>query len=785
MRYWPCSPDPFTHALHTSLSIRATLRSSKKNDLMKRRNVIRIFGSAVLTSTVVPRTLFARCHHHGHTHWHPPILPHIHPLPHVITPVQVNSVDVSVSIRGRMATTTMTMTLHNPGHRQQESEVLIPVPNGASIVEYGLEGAQGKFPAKLIPRDEARRIYDEIVRRSLDPALLEFAGNGLVQSSVFPVPARGTSRVRLIYEEVLEMDGDRIDYALPRTESPHYKVPWSVSVDWSIPEGLAAVYSPSHHLSEKRVGPKRMKLKNAGEMQVGSLLLSATRRKLGHVTASVMAYPDARQGKDSGFFLLLLSPPEPKEKKIVKREVTVVIDKSGSMAGEKMEQALKASTQIIEGLEDGEAFNIIVYNEAVELFADKPVVKDRATTLAARKYLSGVRVSGGTNIHDALNTAVLQKPSDGMLPIVLFLTDGMPTIGQTNEKKIRDVIAANNIHKRRIFTFGVGTDVNTPLLSRLADDSRARATYVLPKENVELKVAGVFRRLSGPVLGEPTLITLDKDEKLSPADISDVLPGRLPDMFAGEQVVVLGRYHDTKQLRFRLLGQAGQEKRKFRFSLKLKKARNGNAHVPRLWATRKIALLTEALRDFGAESSAKVNMSDPKIKELVDEIVRLSTEYGVLTEYTAFLAREGMVFAQDMHRRAVSRATAEIQQKAVRKRTGQEAFNQDWNIGKSKGAVQVNRSNYYLDAKLENAKVDQVCQVADKAFYRKGNEWVDADLAGKGKEVEQATPVKVTSPEFKHIVDQLVKENRQSCLALGSNIRVVVNGKNYLITSGK
>jgi Ca-activated chloride channel family protein len=455
------------------------------------------------------------------------------------------------------------------------------------------------------------------------------------------------------------------------------------------------------------------------------------------------------------------------------------------MAGEKIEQALKAATQIIEGLEDGEAFNIIVYNEAIESFSNRPVIKNRANTLAARKYLSGIRVSGGTNIHDALQTAVSQKPTDGMLPIVLFLTDGMPTIGQTNEKKIREAISSNNDHKRRIFTFGVGTDVNTPLLSRLADDSRARATYVLPRENVELKVAGVFRRLFGPVLEEPVLTPVDENGNKSPGDISDVLPGRLPDMFAGEQIVVLGRYHGKKQLRFSLGGHGIKGARKFRFTLPLKKARHGNAHVPRLWATRKIALLTEALRDLGAESSTKVNMSDPKVKELVDEIVRLSTKYGVLTEYTAFLARDGMIFSRDMHRRAVSRTSAEIEQKAVQKRTGQAAVNQDWNLGKSKGAAQVNRGNYYLNDKLETAKVDQVCQVSDKAFYRKGNEWVDADLAGKGKDAAQATSVKVTSPEFKNIVDQLIKENRQSCLALGSNIRVVVDGKNYLITSGK
>lgn len=753
---------------------------------MKRRDVVRIFGGTVIAGALNPQELLAHGAAHGvsHHHWHPPILPHVRPRPHHPQPVQVSSIDVVVKIVGRLATTTMTMVLHNPGHRQQESEVIIPVSTKAVIRQFGLEGAQGKFPAKLIPRDEARRIYDEIVRRSLDPALLEFAGSGLVKSSVFPVPAGGSSRIRLVYEEMLEIDGDRIDYALMRSESPQYQVPWSVSIDWTIPKGIAGVYSPSHDLNERRIGPKRIKLSNQGKMQAGTLMLSATRRKADRATASLMAYPDHKK-RGGGYFLLLLSPPPMDRERSISREVTLVIDKSGSMAGEKMDQVLKAASQILEGLDDGDYFNMIVYNEAVEMFSEIPLVKSRKNLLAAREYLQNIRVSGGTNIHDALQAAIQQKSTAGALPIVLFLTDGVPTIGQTNEKKVREAIAAGNQHRRRIFTFGVGVDVNTPLLSRLADDSRARATYVLPKEDVEVKVARVFRRLAGPVLSDPVLTTQSDEGRPKPAIVSDVLPAILPDMFDGEQIVVLGRYHASKPLYFILEGKDYSGTRKFAFNLSLKNARKGNSHVPRLWATRKIALLTEALRDLGAEQGAKVNMQDPKIKELVDEIVRLSTEHGVLTEYTAFLARDGMMFTQNMHRDAVTRASAELQNKAVQKRSGVASVNQDWNIARSKSASKLNWDNRYLNDELAEEKVDQVRQVADKAFYRKGNEWVDADLAGQEIATEKAQLVNVSSPEFKTLVTRLIADQRQSCLALGENIRVVIDDKTYLIQAGK
>ena len=178
----------------------------------------------------------------------------------------------------------------------------------------------------------------------------------------------------------------------------------------------------------------------------------------------------------------------------MQREVTLVIDRSGSMAGPKMDQVRAAALQVIEGLADGESFNIIDYATTVERFATKPVVKNRETVLKARRYLANLRPTGGTNIHDALVEALGQPATKGALPIVLFLTDGLPTIGNTSEVAIRTVVQKGNPHKRRLFTFGVGADVNVPLLDRVAETTRATATYVLPKEDVEVKVGRVFQK---------------------------------------------------------------------------------------------------------------------------------------------------------------------------------------------------------------------------------------------------------------------------------------------------
>jgi len=354
--------------------------------------------------------------------------------------------------------------------------------------------------------------------------------------------------------------------------------------------------------------------------------------------ATFYTYPEAVG--DGGHFLMLMSPPAPDvNAEKIKREVTIVFDKSGSMAGEKIDQVRAAAMQVVDGLEDGEAFNIIVYNEAIEGFAKKSVLKDKQSRKLAHEYIQSIRVSGGTNIHGALTEATRQPTRDGFLPLVLFLTDGVPTIGETNEKKIRDQIKTLNTKKKRIFSFGVGVDVNTPLLNGFSTDSRAIASFVLPKENVELKVAQVFRRLTGPVISSPVLTTAGPEEGRL-AGVTDVFPNELNDMFYQDQVIVLGRYNQTEEIEFKLTGESLGGDRSFKFVMNTAKASKSHGFVPRLWATRKVAVLVEALRDLGADKE-KLDRNDPKVKELIDEVVRLSIRYGVLTEYTAFLAKEG------------------------------------------------------------------------------------------------------------------------------------------------
>ena len=355
-------------------------------------------------------------------------------------PIQISDVSADVRILQQVATTTLEIGLANPSDRQQEAEMLVPVPDGAVVRSFSFAGSASEQTAKLLPKAEARAIYRAIVNKLRDPGLLEFAGYNLVRSSVFPVPAGGKQRVRLVYEQVLAADGNRIDYVLPRSESfEATATPWKITVQLRSKTPLATVYSPSHQIGVEHPTPEQTLVRVEGaKLEPGPFRLSYLTEGDG-LTGSLMAYPDARVG--GGYFLLLAGvPPGAKTTNApaIRREVTLVLDRSGSMEGEKIEQVRAAALQVVEGLNDGEAFNIIDYSDSVARFAENPVIKTNETLSKARSYLKALRSNGGTNIHDALVEALRQTPTPEMLPLIIFLTDGLPTVGQTRETAIRE-----------------------------------------------------------------------------------------------------------------------------------------------------------------------------------------------------------------------------------------------------------------------------------------------------------------------------------------------------------
>jgi Ca-activated chloride channel homolog len=696
--------------------------------------------------------------------------------------LQIAGVSAGVVIRDQIATTMLEIRLRNPGAARQEAELLVPVPDGAVVRGFSFQGSGAEPSARLLPRDEGRQTYDRIVAQARDPALLEFAGFNLVRSSVFPVESGGIQAVRMTYEHLLSANGDRVDYFLPRSESVDYAVPWKIAVKITSSAPLAALYSPSHRLRISRPQPSiaAVELAEDAGIEPGPFRLSFLRER-GDVSASMFAYPDPKIG--GGYFLLLagLLPRSAKsDHAALRREVTLVIDRSGSMRGEKLTQVREAALQILAGLDDGESFNVILYNEGVEPFSDRPVAKSRTTIKSATEFLEGMTARGGTNIHDALHDTLRQPPVEGALPIILFMTDGLPTVGQTSEASIRELARKGNPHHRRIFTFGVGVDLNTPLLEKIAYESRATTTFILSTEDVEVKLADVFSRLRGPVLADPILGISENSEHRR---VRELIPGRIPDVFEGEQIVVLGQYRGDEPLEFSLRGNYRGTPRVFKFRLALDQSTTRNGFVPRLWASRKIGMLVDEIREQGGAtgvvSSAAKATTSAATRELVDEIVRLSTEFGILTEYTSFLANEGTDFSRKD--KILSDAESLFRNRAIQTRSGISSVNQDLNNQYQKSMMCVNPRNEFLDATMNKVATTTVQQVCDLAFFKRRDSWVDSRLVSRNAEIRPDQVITFGSEEFRDLAARLAREGRQGSLSLRGDILMLVDGKTVLI----
>lgn len=649
---------------------------------------------------------------------------------------------------------------------------------------FDFEGSAAEPSAQLLPAEEARRTYEQIVAQVRDPALLEFAGHALVRSSVFPIEPGGTQRVHLVYEHVLTVDGDRYDYILPRSEAMDARVPWDISVRVTAEAPISLVYSPSHDLLSDRDSDRaiRVRVSESSRLDPGSFRLSFLLERDG-VNASLFAYPDPSIG--GGYFLIMAGTPAklPAPGERQRREVTLVLDRSGSMAGGKMDQVRAAALQVIEGLADGEAFNIIDYATTVEKFSVAPVIKSTDTVLRARAYLATLRPNGGTNIHDALVEALRQAPTAEMLPLVLFLTDGLPTVGRTAEQLIRTAAAKGNPHGRRIFSFGVGHDVNVPLLDGVADDSRAIATYVMPDEDVELKVAQVFRRLHGPVLSEIAVaapgVAGDPVSR-----IHDLTPERLPDLYEGDPFILLGKYRGEAPIDLRLSGRFLGQDTEYAFRFTLEKATTRNAFVPRLWAGRRIAFLVDQVRQLGAAGASGIGglmtqAEQARYDELSVEILRLSAEFGVLSEYTAFLATEGSDLSDWSGLELACRAN--LDGRALKQRSGAGAVSQGRNFNEGKLAAKLNYDNRMWNEELQRVDTAGVQQIADRCFFQRGTQWIDSRLVSKTKNLQADEVMEYGSVPHLALLQELAAQGRSGLLAMRGDILLEHAGRNILV----
>ncbi len=739
-------------------------------------------------------------------------LPHIIPGHFPFAPLEVGYHRVNVKIDAQVAVTTVDQEFINPGSAQLEGTYLFPLPPGSHIDKFAMDIDGKMADAELLSADKATSIYEEIVRRHRDPALLEYVGRDAFKVRVFPIEPHSRKHIKIRYTQILRSDGGLVEYVYPLNTEKFSSKPIgdvSVKVELEAKRPLKSVYCPSHSAEVKRDGDKRAVIgweeRNVRPDTDFKVVFSTGNDGIG---MDLLSYRDDREGEGEGFFMLLPSPgmvraggPAPA------KDICFVLDTSGSMAQNgKLEQAKKAMEFCLANLNEQDHFQIIRFSTESEPLFDSLQPADAHHLSKAREFVHNLKPIGGTAIGDALTQALKARPSsDSSRPYVMvFMTDGLPTVGETDEDRL--VARATHSAAPRIFTFGVGTDVNTHLLDRIAQDTRGSSQYVLPNEDLEVKLSSFYTKIKEPALTNLRL-------EMNGVSLQQVYPKELPDLFYGEQLIVMGKYKTERgslRTAVKLSGTMAGRDIVVAEDVELPERDTRYEFVPRLWATRRVGWLLDEIRMHGESG------------ELKDEVTQLARRYGIVTPYTAYLILE------DEDRRHVPMGMRSMRQieesRAMRDdafgfygsakaeaagggrggmgggamggggmgaRSGARAVNNAQRLGDMKGSWNTSQSVQAMPSavaaspapaeqgyRTQQAASGQNLRVVNgRAFYQNGNVWVDGTAqTQKGLKQQQ---IKLGSDEY----FALVSANREAApwLSLGTEVDVVIGDTLYQI----
>jgi Ca-activated chloride channel homolog len=746
--------------------------------------------------------------------------PHPRPMPSPPRPPEstykIKSLEVNAKLVEQIATVQVTQSFVNTGSRQMEVSFMFPLPYDGAIDQLTLLVDGKEYPAKLLDAKAARSQYEAIVRKNQDPALLEWIGTGMFQTSVFPVPAGAERKVTLRYTQLCRKLDGLTDFLFPLSTAKYTshaveEIKFNLALE-SAAE-IKNIYSPSSAIEIKRPDSKHAVVSYNAKNTIPSgdfrLLYDIG---AGQVNASVIAY---RPSKDEDGYMLLLASPQIKAKddERPKKTVMFVVDKSGSMSGKKIEQAKSALKFVLNNLREGDTFNVIAYDDKVESWKPELQSYNEETRKAAIGYVEGIYAGGSTNINGAMTSALAQLQDNSRPNFVLFLTDGIPTAGETNEQKIVLNAKENNKVKARVFAFGVGFDLNSRLVDKLVRENFGLSEYVRPNEDIEAKVSSLYNRIGAPAMSDVTIkFDLDGHKTEHGPVVNRMYPKQVTDLFAGEQLVLVGRYKNNGAAKVTLTGKVGKETVTLDFPANLveKSMDDSSGFVEKLWAMRRIGELLDEIDLKG------------KNDELVKELVTLSTKHGILTPYTSFLAdentniRDVTANTRVLHDRLMTLEKAEgeigVHQRSLKNSiananqapaAADSAYQLEAGAAKKFGAapataapsgiasgpqngrggqgpVTFHDASNLRDDKSGSAEQAQIAQnvrnVGQKTFYRKTTNWVDSSANAE----QEAKPIKIErfSKEYFELIDKHGKEVAKY-LAFDEPVILVLGGTAY------
>ena len=610
---------------------------------------------------------------------------------------------VQVNVSGRVARVTVEEWFRNVGPTMDEGMYHFPLPGEAVFSSYSLWQGDQELRGEAMDATQARAIYEAIVRQKRDPALIELAGQGLIRARVFPINPGETRKITLKYTQMLDRAGEawRFRYLGDRGRQ---NAPRSFRMEIDSASRFGDPYSPTHRVQATRTS-NRIDVTLADGAAGGDfeLLLPLARGLVG--LSLVTQHP---AGED-GYFMLLLAPGAAAQTEALRRDIVAVIDVSGSMSGEKMAQAKVALTQLIGSLRERDRFRLVAFSGGVRRYASGWTNATAANRSDATAWIRSLEAEGGTNIAGALTEAFAEPADAEALGVVVFLTDGQPSVGESDPERIAER-AEQGRGRFRVFAFGVGDDVNTFLLDRLTERARGTTEYVRPGENIERAVGALAAKVASPVL---TDLALSASQGV---ELYDVQPGSLPDLFAGDEMVVFGRYRGVGRGERDVTVRGRRNGRQEEFRTALGATSSDARYIEQLWAARKAGALSREIRLRGQS------------RELIEALKQLALRYGILTEYTSYLVQEPNIVA----RRGAEERAMNAPAVAPRDQAGSGAVAQSAREGSMSGAMRLDavvvtgvNAAELDDVRRSRSGINPTQRVGGRLFIWRDSTWTD------------------------------------------------------------
>lgn len=604
---------------------------------------------------------------------------------------------VSVGIQDRLATTQVDQSFLNESGIELEGEYLFPIAPGAAVSSFAVIRGDVRMSGQVLESDEALERYREIVSQLQDPALLEYAGRGAYRARVYPIPARGEVEVDIAYAEVLPVEGGWLRYHYPLTPERFSREPIAdlqIEIDIEQHQGIGVIYCPNHDVSVERLDERHATVTyQASDIWPDRDLVLYVGQGDSGLQANLLSY---RQPGEDGFFALSIRPNGLGEASRVPSDYVVLLDTSGSMRGDKLAQAQEGVCELLGDLSEGDRVRVVAFASEVHSLGGWWTADDLLTAECA---IRATRANGGTDIAGVLDSGLSMAASERP-QIVILVTDGLPTVGETRTAAILRGVRDQSDALRRLFCFGVGYDVDTILLDTLAQENGGASSYIRPGERLDLAVAAFSAKVTRPCM-------TDIGVSIEGTDVSQVVPWRVPDIYAGEELMLIGRYAESGDVSVTVTGRIGGEPvHQMVGDLRLRKA-GGADFLPRLWATRQVGERLTRLRLYGPNG------------ETIDEIVSLAVRYGIVTPYTSYLVEEG---AAALDGNAQDAIVARELAAAERVYAG---GSQARGVGKGAVAASIDHGEMITADRTEALSGDRVRQVGAKTFVLDGSEWVD------------------------------------------------------------